>query len=357
MKSIISTVALTLFFGSSAIARPLIQPDMTKKYDVIGIGDSMVDYIVKIGDEDLRKTLTLPYNYKKGELSFIDSATTHELVAKMKDSQKIPGGTVPNMLVDLTSLGGTTTFSSVIAADDIGEQFIKSLEEEHVRVSNKPEISELDTAQNLVYVTPDGDRTMLTHSGISDTLNQNHIKYHEIKDYKVVYIVGGLWDKNKQKSKAALRALNTAEKVGTLRVFGLHDVYFIDRHRNEFLEVLPQLDIVFCNENEAKALFQTDSLEKALKEFQKQVPLAVVTMSEKGANIITENKIFKVNAVLKKDQVIDTTGAGDAFTAGFLFGFTHGKSLEESANIASKAAAEIIQHIGARPVTHLAKVL
>ncbi|MFI4983980.1 MAG: adenosine kinase [Rickettsiales bacterium] len=357
MKPLISAIVLSLLFCVNAVARPLVQPDMSKQRDIIGIGDSVVDFIVKLSDEDLRKALTLPYNYKKGDLNFIDSRVTHELVAKMKDPQKIPGGAVSNMLVDFSSLGGDTMFVSVVASDDIGESFVKSLEEAKVGVANKPEISQLDTSQNLVYVTPDGDRTMLIHSGIADTLSQNNIKYHEIKDYKVIYLVGGLWDKGGQKSKAALRALNTAEKVGTLRAFGLHDVYFIDRFRNEFLDVLPQVDVVFCNEKEAKALFQTDSLDKAMKEFQKRVPLAVVTMSEKGANIITEHNIFNVKSVVHKDKVVDTTGAGDAFTAGFLYGYTHGKTLEESAEIAAKAAGEIIQHIGGRPTSSLAKVL
>jgi len=328
-----------------------------KKYDVFGIGTATIDIISQISEEDFKRLLSIPYNISKGEMKYVDENTVNTLQARMKNSKVMPGDSAANVMVALASLGGKTAFNTIVADDSLGVMFNKSLEETSVHPVNKPKTDNFKTARNLIFVTPDGERTMLTYSGIAEQFSQVDIKYHKIKDYKLVYIEGGIWDNEGRKSKATRRALNSAKRVGTLKAFALHDSFFVKKYRDQFLDIVQDVDFIFCNEGEGKALFDVKDFESAITEFKKLSAITVMTASEKGAYIINGEQVIHVPSKVVKKDILDTTGAGDGFTAGFLYGYINGKDLRASGELGAEVASFIIEQIGARPRVKLSDVI
>ncbi len=348
---------LSLIFNLNLALAIQSNLDTNKKFDVFGIGTATIDVITRVSEEDFKRFLSVPYNVKKGEMIYIDEKTVNDLQSKMKNSEIIAGDSAANVMVDLSSLGGKSAFNTIVADDDLGVMFNKSLEDFGVVAINQPKTDNFRTARNLIFVTPDGERTMLTYSGIAEEFGQTDIKYHQIKDYKIVYIEGGIWDNDGKKTKATLRAFNTAKRVGAQRAFALHDALYVNKYREQFLDLVKNVDLVFCNEKEAFALFKISSIDGAIKKFQELNKVVIMTASANGAYIIRGEKVIHVPTKVSQEKVVDTTGAGDAFTAGFLYGYVGGKTLEESGEIGAKAAAYIIQQIGARPKGKLSEIL
>jgi sugar/nucleoside kinase (ribokinase family) len=352
----ISLIIIALLNTSFALAE-YSKPNNNKKFDVFGVGTATIDIITKVSEEDFKRFLSIPYNVKKGEMIYIDEKTVNDLQSKMKNSEVIAGDSAANVMVDIASLGGKSAFNTIVADDELGLMFNKSLEDFGVVAVNQPKTDNFQTARNLIFVTPDGERTMLTYSGIAEEFNQTDIKYHQIKDYKIVYIEGGIWDNEGKKTKATLRTFNTAKKVGAQKAFALHDTLYVNKYREQFLELIKTVDLVFCNEKEALALFKTKDIDDAIKQFQALDKITIMTASAKGAYIISKNEVIHVPTKVTQEKVVDTTGSGDAFTAGFIYGYINGKSLKEAGDIGANAAAYIIQQIGARPKGKLSDIL
>jgi sugar/nucleoside kinase (ribokinase family) len=332
-------------------------PNAEKKYDVFGIGTATVDIITRVSEEEFKRLLVVPYNVKKGEMIYIDEKTANNLQSRMKNRSIIAGDSAANVMVDIASLGGKSAFNTIVADDELGQMFNRSLQNYDVVAINEPKTDNYKTARNLIFVTPDGERTMLTYSGIAEEFGQVDIKYHKIKDYKVVYVEGGIWDNDGKKSKATLRAFNAAKRVGALKAFALHDSLFVNKYREQFLKIIQDVDLIFCNEKEAMSLFNVANHEESIAEFQKLGKVSIMTASDKGAYLIYNNEVVHIPPKVKPEKVVDTTGAGDAFTAGFIYGYINGMSLEESGEIGAQAAAYIIQQIGARPKEKLSKIV
>ncbi len=329
----------------------------SKKFDVFGVGTATIDVITRISEEDFKRYLAVPYNIKKGEMIYIDEKTVNELQSKMKNSEIMAGDSAANVMVDISSLGGKSAFNTIVADDELGLLFNKSLEDFGVVAVNQPKTDNFQTARNLIFVTPDGERTMLTYSGIAEEFGQTDIKYHQIKDYKMVYVEGGIWDNDGKKSKATLRTFNTAQRVGAQKAFALHDTLYVNKYREQFLELIKNSDLVFCNEKEAFALFKTKDIDDAISKFKKLGKITIMTASAKGAYIINKDEVIHIPALVPQEKVVDTTGSGDAFTAGFIYGYLKGKTLQECGEIGAKAAAYVIQQLGARPKGKLSDIL
>ncbi len=357
MQKIFSLLFCAIILFSQNCLADGPSPSSVKKYDVFGVGTATIDVITKVSEDDFKRYLSVPYNIKKGEMIYIDEKTVNELQSKMKNSEIMAGDSAANVMVDIASLGGKSAFNTIVADDELGLLFNKSLEDFGVLALNQPKTDNFRTARNLIFVTPDGERTMLTYNGIAEEFGQTDVKYHHIKDYKMVYVEGGIWDNDGKKAKATLRTFNTAKRVGALRAFALHDSLYVNKYREQFLDLIKNVDLIFCNEKEAFALFKTKDIESSVQKFKELGKTTIMTASSKGAYIINKDEVIHIPALVSQDKVIDTTGSGDAFTAGFIYGYLKGKTLQESGEIGAKAAAYIIQQLGARPKGKLADIL
>jgi len=321
-----------------------------KPYDVFGIGAATVDSYFKVSDDEFKKILGIPFGLKRGEMIDVDRSTFDELLEKKQPLAVLPSDSAANIVTNLALFGAKVSYNAIVNDDKFGREFIASLEKAGVMNYIKPKYFAGGTSRGLVYITPDGERTIITYSGAHEDMSQLDIKYHVIKDFKVVFVEAAIWDKSGKLSKTALRSYNIAEKVGTVRAFSLHDVYFINKHRSEFQELLKYTDIVFGNEFEARALFNTHDLKEVIAKFQKSVKIAVITQASKGALVVTPEKVIKISrAPIKSIEAVDTSGAGDAFAAGFLFGYVSGHSLEECGRLASFSAREVLKSVGPQP--------
>lgn len=329
-----------------------------KPYDVFGIGAATFDSYYMIGDEEFRRMLGIPFSVQRGEMLGIDRQTFDELYKKMDPVVELPSDSAANAVTNLALFGAKVSYNAIVSDDEYGKKFINTLKKAGVINQVKYRHTKNGTSRSLIYITPDGERTILTHIGAHEDMSQEDINYHDIRDFKVVFVEAAIWDKSGKLSKAALRAFKIAQKVGAKRAFSLHDVYFINKHRSEFQEFLKHTDIVFGNEYEARALYNTNDLNLVIKKLQKAVDIAVITQASKGALIITPERVIKINrADVSEGDVKDTSGAGDAFAAGFLYGYISDYSLEKCGEIAAQAAREVIKNIGPQPERPFKEVL
>lgn len=356
LKKYIKALVLVAMLGLpslcwAAFSDPFNRESFSKrKYDLIGVGAGSVDVIAFIDEDEFRRKLVVPYNIEKGSTTDIDMYTADELENIMKNAKIIPGGDATNVIANFASLGGYVALSTIVDDDNLGKFYNHNLNLLGIINMCLIKNSEQKTDRNLVFVTPDAERTILSYRGVSNTLNQTDIKYHELKDYKAVYIEGAIWDGGNDASKAVMRLLNVAEKVEVKKILSLGDVYLVGKYRDDFLKLLPRIDMIFCNEKEALALFDSQDLNEVIVSYQKNVPITVITRGEKGALIITKDKILEIEPPsLPKDKIIDTSGAGFGFAAGFLYGYTHGLVLEKCAELARESAAGTLQRLGGWP--------
>lgn len=320
----------------------------TPTYDVVGIGNAIVDIIGRCDDAFLAAR-----KLAKGGMQLVDGEHVKSLYGEMGPAVEISGGSAANTIVGVASFGGKAAFIGKVANDEFGRIFAHDIRAAGVAFNTPPANGGEPTARSLILVTPDGERTMSTFLGVSPELDHGEIDEKVVASGKIVYLEGYLFDR--PAAKAAFRqAAKIAAGAGRKIALTLSDSFCVDRHRADFLAFIhDSVDILFANEREITSLYETQSFDEAARRVTKDAAMAVLTRSAKGSLVLSEGKSVSV-AAAPVAKVVDTTGAGDLYAAGFLYGVASGRDLETSGKLGSFAAAEIISHIGARPERPLA---
>jgi sugar/nucleoside kinase (ribokinase family) len=320
-----------------------------KDHDVVGIGNAIVDIIGRCDDPFLAK-----HNCTKGSMQLVDAATIVRLYNAMGPGVEISGGSVANTMAGIASFGGRAGFIGKTANDEFGAVFSHDIRAAGVTFTTPPAVAGSDpTGRCLVLVTPDGQRTMHTFLGVSPQLGGEEVDAELIGSARIVYLEGYLFDRAQAKA-AFQQAGQIAARAGRQVALSLSDAFCVDRHRAEFLALIrSSVDILFANEAEITTLYQTSSFEAAAGQAQNDIKLAALTRSEKGCVILSQSTPIVIPAE-PVAKVVDTTGAGDLFAAGFLYGLATGRDPGTAGRLGSLAAAEIIGHMGARPEVNLA---
>jgi sugar/nucleoside kinase (ribokinase family) len=316
-------------------------------FDVLGIGNAIVDVITRADDAFLAK-----HQLTKGSMMLIDEARADALYGAMGSGVEVSGGSCGNTMAGVASFGGKGAYIGKVRNDQLGQVFGHDLKAIGVSFATPPATGGPATARCLISVTPDAQRTMSTYLGACTGLGPADIDTALVASAQVTYVEGYLWDAPEAK-KAVLKAFDAAHAAGRKVSITLSDSFCVGRYRSEFRDLIRnQVDILFGNESEITSLYEVDSFDKALEMARKEAKIAALTRSEQGSVVIKGSETYSVPAA-PVSKVVDTTGAGDLYAAGFLFGFTHGKPLAECARLGGIAAAEIISHVGARPETPL----
>ena len=318
------------------------------RYDVIAIGNAIVDVMAPCGDELIEELDMI-----RGGMMLVDSARAHELYQAMGPAREISGGSAANTLAGLAALGAQCAFIGQVANDQLGEVFAHDIHAVGIDFDTPPRSEDPPTARCLIFVTPDGQRTMNTFLGASQFLPAAALDEEAIGGASVLYLEGYLWDPEEPRA-AMRRAIEAARAAGRKVAFTLSEVFVIDRHGDDFRALIADglIDILFANHLELAALTGEDDIEAGIAALAGKVPVLVVTRSSDGAVAVAQGTRAEV-AAEPIEQVVDTTGAGDLFAAGFLFGHVRGESLERCLRRGAIAAAEIISHYGARPEADL----
>ena len=316
------------------------------RYDVAGMGNAIVDVIAGVDDKFL-----LDHAIAKNVMTLIDEYRAAELYEKLPGHREIAGGSAANTMAALSSLGGNGLFIGKVKHDRLGQSFAASMKDSHIDFETAMAGDGPSTACCLIAVTPDGHRSMNTYLGASRELSPADIDEKKIAASGVLYIEGYLWDAPQAKA-AITKAMKAAKNGKTKVAFTLSDPFCVGRYREEFMALLRNdIDILFANEEEAKALFKVADFDHVFQALRPWAGIAALTRSEKGCVVVEDEEVHVLDAVPTK--VVDTTGAGDAFAAGFLFGITHEKHLADCGRLGALAASEVISHYGARPETSL----
>ena len=318
------------------------------RLDVIAIGNAIVDVIAAADDGFLAEE-----GLAKGSMRLIDAAEATRLYGRMGAARATSGGSAANTAAGIAALGGRAAFIGQVAPDQLGEVFAHDIRALGVEFTTPTGAPAVPTARCLILVTPDAQRTMNTFLGASQHLPAAALDPAQIEAAAILYLEGYLWDPEEPRW-AMIKAIDIARNAGRKVAFTLSDSFCIARHRDGFNQLIDdgRIDILFANEDEIKALAGEVEFEPAIAIVQAKVPLLVVTRSEKGAVAIRGDERVEV-AAEPIERVVDTTGAGDLFAAGFLAGHARGESLERSLRMGAIAAAEVISHYGARPQTDL----
>jgi sugar/nucleoside kinase (ribokinase family) len=321
-------------------------PDL--KYDVLGIGNAIVDVIARTEDDFLVKQ-----GMHKGGMALIDEPRAQSIYAAMGKAVEKSGGSAANTIVGVASFGARAAFVGKVKHDKLGEAFAKDIRAAGVAFDTPAAKDGPSTACCYVMVTPDGERTMNTYLGAAQHLYPSDIHQDAIASAAITYLEGYLWDPPHAKD-AFRKAAKIAHEAGRKVALTLSDAFCVSRYRAEFLELIKTgtVDLVFANESELKSLYESSDFDTAAKILRHDAKLAVVTRSEKGCVVINRDETIEVPAA-PITKLVDATGAGDLFAAGFLFGLARGKDHKTAAQLGAIAAAEVIQHIGARPEVSL----
>jgi len=320
-------------------------------YDVIGVGNAIVDVLSPAQDAFLAQ-----HGLDKGMMTLIDTERARALYSAMGPGVEVSGGSAANTLAGIASLGGTGAYIGKVRNDTLGGVFSHDINAVGVDFRTAPATDGESTARCLIFVTPDAQRTMQTYLGISVTLGPDDIDEGAVGDSLIAYLEGYLFDPPEAK-KAFVKASEAAHAAGRKVALTLSDPFCVDRHRDSFMHLISgHVDIVFANEAEIKSLFRVDDFDDALQRIRGHCEIAALTRSEKGSVIVAGDEIHVVDAA-PVARVIDTTGAGDLYAAGFLYGLTHGRNLHDCGRIGGLCAAEVIGHYGARPEVSLRKLL
>ena len=321
-------------------------PDPT--LDLVAIGNAIVDVIAQADDAFIAAE-----GVAKGSMRLMDEPTATGLYARMAAGLEMSGGSAANTVAGMAALGLKVGFIGQVADDELGEVFAHDIRATGVRFETAVRAGEPSTARCLILVTPDAQRTMNTFLGASQFLPASAIDQRMIQDAAILYLEGYLWDP--EEPRAAMRAaIEMARAAGRKVAFTLSDAFCISRHRADFLTLIDGglIDILFANEGEIASLVETEDFDAAVDAVAAKVPLLVVTRGEKGAIAIQGGTRTAV-AAEPVAAVVDTTGAGDLFAAGFLAGQAQGRGIEDSLRMGAIAAAEVISHYGARPEAKL----
>jgi len=324
---------------------------MTVAVDVLGLGNSLVDIIAQTDDSYLSAQEML-----KGAMTLIDEDRAEALYAARVAPRIVSGGSAANTIVGVASFGVSSAYIGKVKNDDLGHAFIEDIRATGVAFDTRPADSGPATGRCFVYVTPDGERTMNTYLGASTYLSPADVDEDLTRAARIVYLEGYMWDRPAAKS-AFQKAARIARDAGHRVALTLSDSFCVDRFRGEFIELMRGglVDTLFANTDELLSLYQTTDLPEALDAVRREGVLAAVTRSEKGSVIVAGGETHEVPA-FPIARLVDTTGAGDMYAAGFLAGLARGAPLETCARLGALAAAEIIQHLGARPLVSLAEL-
>ena len=323
----------------------------TAEFDVTGIGNAIVDVIAHADDAFLTAN-----GIEKGAMTLIDAARAEELYGRMGPGIEVSGGSAGNTMAGIASLGGRGAYIGKVHGDQLGQVFRHDIRAAGVHFETAAGHGGAPTARCLILVTPDAQRSMNTFLGACVELGPEDIDEALIANSQVTYLEGYLWDPPRAK-EAFRKAASTAHGAGRKVSLSLSDSFCVHRHHAEFLDLVEgHVDILFANEHEITALYKTDRFEDALEAVKRLGKTAALTRSEKGAVIVSGGEVVEVPAA-PVARVVDTTGAGDLYAAGFLYGFTRGLSPAVCGRIGALAAAEIISHVGARPDVVLADLL
>ena len=289
-------------------------------------------------------------------MTLIDEEKAEEFYSLPKEGIEIAGGSVANSTVGFASLSGKPAFIGKIKDDNLGKSFSKSLADNKVFYKTEPILEGSGTARCFIFVTPDAQRTMNTYLGACSLLSPKDIDEELVKNSKISYLEGYCWEEQLAK-ESLIKAAEIAHKADNKVSLTLSDPFCVERHRDEFKDLVKKhIDILFANEIEAKKLCQTENFDESIKEISEITEIAAITKSEKGAEICNGKEVVKIEPKVF-GKVKDTTGAGDLFAAGFLYGLSKKFSILKSGNIASISAGEIISHFGARPEINLSDLI
>ncbi|MGI9623418.1 MAG: adenosine kinase [Acidimicrobiales bacterium] len=317
------------------------------QYDVVGIGNAIVDVISQESEE-----FVVAQDLNKGAMTLIDDQRAVELYAAMSPAIETSGGSAANTVSGIASFGGSVAFIGKVRNDQLGAVFEHDIRAVGVDFEQLPGRDGLPTGRSLIVVTPDAARTMNTFLGISSLLHPDDIDVDMVRQARVLYCEGYIWDVDI--TKAAIRkAVDECKAAGNQVSFTLSDSFCVERHHSEWLELAAgPIDILFGNEEEISTLYRTDDLDAAIAAVRQDVPIGCITRGPAGSVIVTADDTIVVEAE-PVDEVVDTTGAGDLYASGFLYGHCNGVDLETCGRLASIAAAEVISHVGARSATPL----
>ncbi|WP_319412249.1 adenosine kinase [uncultured Cohaesibacter sp.] len=314
------------------------------RFDVLGIGNAIVDVLARVEDDFL-----VEEGLHKGSMNLIDTERAEYLYAKMGAGIESSGGSAGNTIFGFTSLGGKAAYFGKVANDQLGEIFAHDMRSLGAHFETRPLAGGNPTARCMVLISPDGERTMNTYLGACSELTEQDIDEAVVRESGILYMEGYLWDKENAKN-AFRKAARVAHEAGRKVSITLSDSFCVDRFREEFLELIQsgQVDIVFANESEVKALYQTSDRATALNALRRDTSLSAVTLGGEGSVAISGNQTHHVAACSVR-ELVDTTGAGDLYAAGFLFGLAQDMHLEKCAMLGNFCASEVIQHVGPRP--------
>lgn len=317
--------------------------------DVVGLGNALVDVLSHEDD-----TFLAAHGLVKGAMALVDADRAAALYAAMGPGVEISGGSAANTMVGIASFGGQAAFVGRVADDQLGTVFAHDIRAAGVTFTNPPARDGAPSGRCLILVTPDAQRTLNTFLGAAAEFGPEDVDPALIAAGQVTYLEGYLWDQ--PRAKAAFRhAARLAHAAGRRVALTLSDGFCVERHRDDFLALVDdEVDILFANEQEICALYEVGEFDDALQRVNHHCEVAVLTRSEKGSVIVSGDEVHVVDAAPVPGGVVDTTGAGDLYAAGFLFGFTHGYDLGTCGRLGAVAAAEVIAHLGARPQHRLA---
>jgi adenosine kinase len=320
----------------------------SSKYDVLGIGNAIVDVLARADDDFLVRQ-----NMRKGGMALIDETRAEAVYDAMGPAVEISGGSAANTIVGVASLGGRAAFVGKVKDDELGRTFVHDIRASGVAFDTPPAADGPSTARSYILVTPDGERTMNTYLGAAQDLHPADVDEEAVAGAAITYLEGYLWDPPRAK-EAFRKAAKIAHGAGRKVALTLSDAFCVDRYRPEFLELIRggTVDLVFANEKELQSLYETSDFDTAVNALRADAKLAVVTRSEKGCVVVTKEGVEAVPAA-PIERFVDATGAGDLFAAGFLFGHARGRDHKTAARLGVLAAAEVIQHLGARPEVSL----